>query len=395
MVKPRILICYSNPIDTARLRLDIEHSEIESVLSKSGLDTGLIKRLHATTLETLLDELSEGSFEIIEFSGHGNNKGIYLENDARTSSQLITTDVLLHILKIASPTLRALLLTCCYSENYKLKISNYVPYLISVDGPAPDKAAIQFSKRFFSTYLAPPYSVERAFFFAGIYGRKDNFSVKLTRRGLLRQKGKLKIEAVVGLHNKIVLDLTQIRKKIDNIDFSKDKFLELICTSLKAHFSLFKKPLERVAIPFGNFIGLFTWQNEIDPIICEQFFSVSSNLSEASFNSIALLMSRYTSLARAQYRFKTEPIYQGQAEILRRSLDEFHEAAQTYFTGEHSTVLRALAPDTYKITGGILKASLTEADISWSHEEYGYTVVQLETALTSIHNLLIPAIKRS
>jgi len=78
-VKPEMLILYSNPSDTFRLRLDKEHRVIEQIIRNVGIDPRRILRLHAASVTDFIGELPKGDFEIVQFSGHGSSKEGYLE----------------------------------------------------------------------------------------------------------------------------------------------------------------------------------------------------------------------------------------------------------------------------------------------------------------------------
>src|SRR5262245_29155324 len=100
MTNPRILICYSNPTNTGRLRLDLEHSSIDAAIRQAGLDPALVRRVHAATLEDLILELSCNDYELVQFSGHSDPDGIYLENALRTSHELLSAQALQRILSV-------------------------------------------------------------------------------------------------------------------------------------------------------------------------------------------------------------------------------------------------------------------------------------------------------
>lgn len=390
MTIPRILICYSNPIDTSRLRLDVEHNLIDAVVKQAGFDPAIVKRIHASTFEDLVTELAGGSYEILQFSGHGDDNGIYLENPAHSSSDFLDAQTIRHVLEVCPTTLRVLILTCCFSNEYSNSVSPLVPYLISISGPLPDKAAVLFSKIFFRSILQG-LPIEVAFKWAESFARREGLRAQITRRGLLKQEGKLIVEAAVERSYKIVLDLTAIRSYISQLSISEDRFLDAICNSLQAHLSLFLTPMERIAIPFGEFIGIFSWKNEIDPIVCHQVFQVNTEISDEVFEQVIYLMSRYTAIARARYRSQLERQHIAKPEMIRLAINKFHETESKYFDNDDS--LRKLAPIPYKIAKGVIRVNLTEADRSWAQEDYSQSIIHLETALTTFHNFILQIIK--
>lgn len=100
-----ILILYSNPSDTTRIRLDKEHRAIDQVISKSGINPNILFRCHATSIEDIVHILSNTNFDVIHFSGHGSNNGIYLEKTKENKSELFVSKELAELLKNTQPRL--------------------------------------------------------------------------------------------------------------------------------------------------------------------------------------------------------------------------------------------------------------------------------------------------
>lgn len=391
MIHPNILICYSNPGTTGRLRLDVEHREIEAALKEVGADSSYVKRIHATTIDDLISEIGSNKYQLIQFSGHGDKEGVYLENSDHTKAELLDSTMLERVLSVASNNLKVLILTCCYSDSYRESLAQKVPYLITITGPAPDRAAINFSKWFYSTLLRSENSIEVSFAFAKAVS--EDLTINLSRRGLLKQPGELKVEAKINFGNKIILDLTPIKNEIFKISENEESFINAICTSIRAHYSLFKLPMERVALPFDQHIGIFSWNNEIDPISCEQVFLVSNDISEAAFEVFARLMSRYTSLASARYRYKNEREYPGKSKLIKSALDRFYETTEQFFSGDNANQLRNLSPNHYKVAAGMIRANLAEADAAWAQDDLAQCIVFLETSLTTLHNFIMQLVQ--
>lgn len=73
----KVLILYSNPGDTDRLRLDKEHRMIDQLLQTFKLPSDAVVRRHATTFEDLIKALAETEYTVVQFSSHGSNRGVY------------------------------------------------------------------------------------------------------------------------------------------------------------------------------------------------------------------------------------------------------------------------------------------------------------------------------
>ena len=110
----KILILYSNPADTDRIRLDKEHRAIDQVLAARDLPPDTVVRRHATTFNDLTTALAEAEFSIFHFSGHGSSDGIYLEGKSDESEKLVTAERIAALLSKAQPHLKAAIFMCCF-----------------------------------------------------------------------------------------------------------------------------------------------------------------------------------------------------------------------------------------------------------------------------------------
>jgi hypothetical protein len=262
--------------------------------------------------------------------------------------------------------------------------------LISVEGAAPDKAAIDFARHFYTQLWRNDAPIERAFHVAETLCAESGLLLQISRRGLARADSDFIVEAQIEYDYKIIVDLTPVRAYLEALtDRIREDVLRAICRSIRAHRRLFTLPMERVAIPFGRHIGLFSWQNDIDPVRCEQIFRIASDVPSRVFDAVAFLMYRYSRIASARYRVATETIYAGQEPVLRTALSEFNEDIRLVLEGNYGEALSSIAADDLKIAQGIIKANLLEADSALSRHDHVQTIVYLETALTTLHNLLI------
>jgi hypothetical protein len=114
--EPRILVFYSSPSNISRLRLDFEHRAVEQVLRDLHLDSSLVNRLHATTIDDLNRSLLEREYEIVQFSGHGNEEGFLLEDrNLANKSMFVSAKEIAYILHETSPHLKVAIFMSCYS----------------------------------------------------------------------------------------------------------------------------------------------------------------------------------------------------------------------------------------------------------------------------------------
>lgn len=396
MATPRILIAYSNPHSTERIRLDLEHRAIEEALKNAQVNADYVRRLHATTVGDLISAVSGHDLDIVQFSGHGSPEGIYLEGEGHAAGELLDFVALQEIIRLSPPSLRAVILTCCFSGEAREALAPKVPYLISVDGPAPDKAAIEFSRVFYSSLLSDKQqNIERAYDIAKFGAGRSSLKVCLTRRGLLRRPGDLKIEATLRKQEQsLVIDLTPVRDRIQELKLDEEEFLDSICTGIRAHRGIFNEPMDRVALIFDQYVGIFSWKSSIDPIMCEDFILIADEVTEAEFEAVVMLMTRYTVLASQRYRFKFEQEYPGKSKLLHGALEEFEETRERFFIGSYAESLRKLAPNRYKVAAGLIAANLSEADGMWARDEFPRCIAHLEAALTTMHSFIRELIKQ-
>ena len=97
------LILYSNPSDTSKLRLDKDDRAMDDIVRElqSVREIRSIRR-HATSTIDLVRLISKEDFEIIQFSGHGDTKGIFLEDPDREFGTHLSARLIEQILRGSS-----------------------------------------------------------------------------------------------------------------------------------------------------------------------------------------------------------------------------------------------------------------------------------------------------
>ena len=162
----KILILTANPRDTDRLRLDQEVREIETELlrAKSRDSFELITKW-AVRVDDLARALLDHNPQIIHFSGHGTgDAGLALEDDDG-NVQLVKTDPLARLFKLARNTVQCVVLNACYSEVQASAIHQHIDCVVGMNKAIGDKAAIQFATKFYQA-LAAGRSFQYAYDFA-------------------------------------------------------------------------------------------------------------------------------------------------------------------------------------------------------------------------------------
>ncbi|MCT7984067.1 CHAT domain-containing protein [Laspinema sp. A4] len=158
-----ILILSVNPPGTTRLRLDREVREIQDALRRSKYrDCFQVVTAGAVRVEDLTRALLEYQPAIVHFSGHGvGTEGLVLENESG-DTKLVSSESLGYLFKLFQTKVECVLLNACYSEIQAQVIHHYIDYLIGMNRPIGDEAAIKFSLGFYDALGAgEPY--ERCF----------------------------------------------------------------------------------------------------------------------------------------------------------------------------------------------------------------------------------------
>jgi len=161
-----ILNLSANPSNTDRLRLDQEVREIEAELlrAKNRDSFDLISKW-AVRVDDLARALLDYNPQIIHFSGHGGgDEGLALEDD-NGKLQLVKTDPLARLFKLARNTVQCVVLNACYSQVQAVAIHQHIDCVIGMQKAIGDKAAIQFASKFYQA-LAVGHSFQYAYDFA-------------------------------------------------------------------------------------------------------------------------------------------------------------------------------------------------------------------------------------
>ncbi len=146
----RILFLGASPIDEVRLRIDEELRDIEAGLKMATLRERFeLKSKWAVTSKSLQQAMLDEHPTIVHFSGHGDTKGIAVE-DPLGNSKLIDNDAIGSLFELFSDTTKCVVLNSCYSQSQANEIAKHIPYVIGMKSSVNDKAAIAFSVGFYA-----------------------------------------------------------------------------------------------------------------------------------------------------------------------------------------------------------------------------------------------------
>ncbi len=146
----KILFLGASPIDEVRLRVDQEQRDIETGLRLATLrDQFELKSQWAITSKSLQQAMLDEQATIIHFSGHGDTKGIAVE-DLLGNSKLIDNDAIGSLFELLTDSVKCVILNSCYSASQAQEIAKHIPYVIGMKSSVNDKAAIAFAVGFYT-----------------------------------------------------------------------------------------------------------------------------------------------------------------------------------------------------------------------------------------------------
>ena len=143
----KILILAANP---HRLRLDKEIQKIEDAISRAkNRDFFEINVKVAVRPQDVLRAIEEEHPQIVHFCGHGMKDGSLLLEDDGGNDKRVSPEALASLFKLHDRYVKCVLLNACYSEKIAMEISRYIDYVIGMNNPIQDKAAIAFARSFY------------------------------------------------------------------------------------------------------------------------------------------------------------------------------------------------------------------------------------------------------
>jgi hypothetical protein len=160
-----VLLLAANPKNSSQLRLSEEVREIDEGLTKRSRyrEQFKLESKLAVRQRDFYRHMLDIQPQIVHFSGHGAGEdGIVLEDETGNAT-FVQADMLASMFKLfASKGVECVLFNACYSEVQAEAVSKYIPYVIGMNKPIGDKAAIDFAVAFYDA-LGAGESMEFAF----------------------------------------------------------------------------------------------------------------------------------------------------------------------------------------------------------------------------------------
>lgn len=158
----KILFLSANPSDQARIQTDKEHRIIKSEMER-GRHRNFFEFLpsqFAVTITELLRAMNDKP-NIIHFSGHGETEGISISTEDN-KTQLVPVRALKRLFTPLKDITKIVLLNSCYSAEQAQVISEYGMFVIGMNLPVEDEAAISFAKGLYNG-LSEGKTIEAAY----------------------------------------------------------------------------------------------------------------------------------------------------------------------------------------------------------------------------------------
>jgi len=229
----KILILAANPRDTSSLRLDEEIRDIREALQRSQYrDQFALECRTAVRHQDVRRALLDTKPHIVHFSGHGvGEQGLVLENEVG-KMQLVSTEALVGLFELFSNIVECVLLNACYSKFQADAICQNINYVIGMNQPIGDRAAIEFAVSFYDA-LGAQHSIEfahglgcNAIAMAGI--AESQTPVLLRKPGLVSQSiQNQNADAVLPMKSSILSQSTSTQSRVFISYRSKEPDLSL------------------------------------------------------------------------------------------------------------------------------------------------------------------------
>ncbi len=132
------------------LRLDKEIREIEEAIRRAtNRDLFEIRIRTAVHPQDIRRAIAEEQPQIVHFCGHGLEDGSLLLEDDGGNNKPVAPEGLASLFKLHADYVNCVLLNACHSEKTAIAISQYINYVIGMNQPIEDKAAIAFAQGFY------------------------------------------------------------------------------------------------------------------------------------------------------------------------------------------------------------------------------------------------------
>ena len=388
-----VLVAFSNPIDTTRIRLDKEHRSLQAVIEATSGALLQFDVRHATSKADLAHALSSKTFRIVHFSGHGSDDALFVEGEYEGSDNLTPIE-LRNLLQKLQPQLSLLILMSCYSASTSRSLIGSATYLISVRGAADDQAAISFTKHFYDALLKTN-SIEKAFGVASFI-TENSLAALLTRRATSEEPSR----ELLAVYSKkrlepMFMDLSEAEESITRLNISRETIVSTLGRKMHIHRWIFEEPRDRAVLTVGPYFGIFSWKSPSDIIVCHKILKIRADAPVELIQLWAKLIVTYNDLYMSEYRLLETAVTHGTAFKVERAITDFRSAQAQFFERlEDSALVGTNETSLFISIGATFSANVEKAAERLQTRDYARSVIFLETALSSVHDFIDSLVER-
>jgi hypothetical protein len=386
----KCLVLFSNPPDLDRIRLDKE-DKILANLARQFPTSVSLERLHASDVRDIHGILVDGSYDVIQFSGHGSKDGIFLERQDFQAGELVSAQRLFSLLELPpKPPLLVVLLSCYSAESVSV-LANAAPFVITSTESVADSACLAFVEGFYE-HLFRGRSVRFSFDHAKSYMRARDLASDpfvLSRRHLITQRNSVFVESKPSPdRDTVLINVDDVRSCFGSFDMSEEELCHLLARKLTVHQWIFDGPRERAIIPIGRLLfGEFSWQNATDAIYCRRIIKLRSDTPALRWQLWSRLLTSYNDLAAAEYRRCQRPADPARISLLESAVSLYQHHVRKYLEPAREPLVKLELGDLLPQA----EFAITEVDKAGDELMRGrlpQVVIALELALTNYHDVV-------
>lgn len=385
----KILIIYSNPKDQPILRLDKEDRAISKLKREYEKE---IETHHASDVNDVHSLMKGEKYDVIQFSGHGSPKGIYLEKcNYENGGDLISAMRIVNLINLSEKLPSLVIFLCCYSNKSVEILSDAAPFVITTDHEIGDRECIEFVKGFYESFLEGN-SIQSSFKHAinCLLAKQlpvDNF--RLNRRYLLKKNNGLYVESKPSYkRDSLLIDLSIVSDKIAQLDIDEAEFCHLISRKLAIHHWIFDVPRDNAILPIGKLLfGEFSWEDSKDVVVCTNLMRFKGSLPPAHWKIWSRVLLAYNDLAACAYRSTINPSSPKNKPLLQHALELFENHIQRFLisTIDLVTDLGFIAVEPHIEW---IKTNLDAANMYIQNNDLPKVVASLELSLSNFHEIV-------
>ena len=387
----RVLAVFSNPPDQTPLRLDREDKVLARLARQFERDV-VIDRQHASDLDNIHSLLLDAVYDVIHFSGHGCEEGLYLDRrDLSEKGELVTPERLLGLLRLAEKPPLVVLFLSCYTHAHLPLLSDAAPFVVTSESAVQDEACITFAEGFYE-WLFRGHGCRASFDHARqllIANGTSPDAFQFSRRSAFTQEGNLCIEAKPDLHqDSIIINLECVRGALGSFGMTQDELLNLLAKKIKVHYWIFARARDSALLPIGrSLFGEFSWDNAAHVVYCRKLMKLSADVPQEHWDLWCRLLMSYNDLASSKYRADANPADPGWDDTLRRTVELFSLHVNRYVRAAQDVIVAAGSADMMPHLG-FISSGLESAEIHLDRSEHGEVVRSLEAVLTNYHAIV-------